>query len=135
MKILRRAESTHAGLSDVMYYRGRLLEKGGDVEAAFQCYFEAISRNPEDFFALSRLAFGHLKRDDPNAAQDYFLRAIRCTPDAAPAGFRYSLHVGLGNTYVALNRPADAGGEYRIASQISPGSPEAWQGIQSVERK
>ncbi|MBS0202851.1 MAG: tetratricopeptide repeat protein [Planctomycetes bacterium] len=135
MRPLERAEELFPGLSDVMFYKGRLLEKSGKSEEAFACYVDAVRRNPEDFFALARLGQMHWTQREYDQAEDCYRRAIRATPDAAPARFRADLHVGLGLTLTALDRREEAAVEFQMALRIVPGTNAAVLGLQSVQDK
>ena len=135
MKPLEQAEQLSPGLSCVVFYKGQVLEKQGDLEGAFLSFKEAVRRNPNDFFALAELARSQWLRQDITAAQTCYERAIQNVTDAAPVSFRADLHVGLGTTLAAQDRRDEAAAEYRKALQILPGSHEALAGLESLRNR
>ena len=127
LRLTERAEEVHPGLSEVVNYRGRLLEKLGHADEAFECYQEAVRRNPEDSVALYRLAFAQSGRGEFVAASENFEQAVRLTPEAAPASFRSSLHLGLGRTYMELGRWDEAVVQFAESLRQAPGDSMAEQ--------
>jgi tetratricopeptide (TPR) repeat protein len=125
LRLTDEAEKVHAGLSEVISYRGRLLEKLGRPEEALECYTEAVRRNPEDSVALSRLAFAQAARGQLAAARKNLEAAMRFTPQAAPASFRTALHLGLGKTNLALERWEEAAVQFEAALRLAPGNRAA----------
>lgn len=135
MRPLEQAEQLSPGLSCVVFYKGQVLEKQGDLEGAFASFEEAVRRNPHDFFALAELARSHWLRQEIAASQACYERAIQNVTDAAPVSFRADLHVGLGTTLAAQDRWDDAEAEYRKALQILPCAHEALAGLESLKNR
>jgi tetratricopeptide (TPR) repeat protein len=132
LKLTERAEETCPGLSEVVSYRGRLLEKEGQHEAAFDCFLEAVRRNPNDSLARFRLGSAYLRRRDFESARTCFEMALRDTPIQAPAVFQYRLRLGLGNSYAGLRRWQDAAEQFRAAIRLSPQSTDAITALEAV---
>ena len=89
LRLAEKAEEVCPGLPDVACYRGRLLEKRGDFDSAFEFYSEAVRRDGTDPLALSRLARAHLQREELLEAASRFREALRFTPASAPPSFLY----------------------------------------------
>ena len=135
LQLTQRAEEICPGLSEVVSYRGRLLEKAGEHEQAFDCHVEAVRRNPKDSLAGFRLGSAYLRRKDFESARRCFDNAVRDTPVQAPAVFQYQLHLALGNSHAGLKRWHDAADQFRIALKFAPGSPDAAAALDAVSRQ
>ncbi|MDX1383503.1 MAG: tetratricopeptide repeat protein [Thermoanaerobaculia bacterium] len=80
---------------------------------AILAYREAARLDPESSrwpYLLATL----LEYEDPEAAVDWFTRAVRARPSYAPARIRYA------QTLEAVGRDAEAENEYRAAAELDP---------------
>jgi len=132
LELTTRAEETCPGLSEVVSYRGRLLEKSGRSDEAFECFKEAVQRNPKDSLAQFRLGSAYLRRQEFESARECFDQAVHDTPVQAPAVFQFELHMALGQSYVGLERWRDAAEQFQIALQLSPNSADAKTALATV---
>ncbi|MFN0055073.1 MAG: tetratricopeptide repeat protein [Planctomycetales bacterium] len=135
LRLTETAENTHPGLSQVASYRGRLLDKLGRRDEAYAALQEAVRRDEHDSLALSRLGFAELERHDWETARDHFQQAIEFTPLSAPVSFRTTLHVGLGQALLELDRLPTAIIHFQAALDLSPDSKEARQGLQRANAR
>jgi tetratricopeptide (TPR) repeat protein len=125
LRLCDEAETLHPGLSDVISYRGRLLEKTGDFDAALSAYRQAVDRDPGDVLARSRLAHAQLSRNMLRDAQVNFAQALHDAPEAAPLTLRASLRLGLARTLFAQGAWHDAEQECLAALRLSPDNIDA----------
>lgn len=124
LRLTERAEEVHPGLSDVVMYRGRLLEILDREEEAYECYQEAVRRNPEDYVALFHLGCCQERREQTAAAGESFDKAALLTPLAMPVSFRAKLVRALGMNSVKLGRWHDAVLQLEESLRLAPGDPE-----------
>lgn len=125
LNLTDRAEQTFPGLSEVMSYRGRLLEKMGKDDEAFECFQESVRRNSKDSLAEYRLGSAYLRRGEFDSARHCFADALRNTPVQAPSVFRYQLHLAFGNSFAGLGRWREAAEQFRAAVKIAPPKSDA----------
>jgi tetratricopeptide (TPR) repeat protein len=132
LRLTDRAEAIQPGLSEVSSYRGRLWEKLGDTDQAFECFVEAVRRNPKDSLAMYRMGLGLLRRQNYDAAKSCFENAIKETPVQAPVMFQFGLHMGLGASWMGLERWTQAATEFRKALALSPGATDATSALEQA---
>ncbi|GAB4170687.1 MAG: hypothetical protein Fur0039_10340 [Rhodocyclaceae bacterium] len=131
--------------------RAHLLYGNGDLAGAAAAYERVLQSEPKNGDALRGLAALALRRDDPQAAQEYYLRALEADPgDAAAAAALIGLrgeadpvrsesrlktligaapheaaaHFALGNLYAAQNRWHEAEQAYFNAHAAEPANPD-----------
>jgi len=131
--------------------RAHLLHDAGDLDGAGAAYERVLDGEPKNTDALRGLAALALRRDDAQAAQDYYLRALEADPrDAAAAAALIGLrgeadpvrsesrlktliaaaphepaaHLALGNLYAAQNRWHEAQQSYFNAHAAEPSNPD-----------
>jgi len=100
------------------YYQGYLHQKSGDVELAVRDYQRALTIDPDNGPALVRLGMLQLTLDRPDAARQYFTKAMaqRNSPAAAYAGLgkvafierQYSLAIRSFNQALARDPKASS---------------------------
>jgi tetratricopeptide (TPR) repeat protein len=133
MRLVEKAEEVCPGLSDVATYRGRILEKTGQIDEAMKCYEEAVRRNPDDSLALSRVAQVALKRGQLKTARACFATAILRTPPSAPLSFRTELRLGLGISFAELRQWKEARLEFQAVLRMAPDRVDAREYLDRVE--
>ncbi len=125
LNLSERAENEYPGVCGIASYRGRLLEKLGRRDEAFEWFAEAVRRDPEDCLAHFRLGSAYKHRKDFESARECFIRASHAMPAHAPSVLQYQLHMDFGMCCVELQRWHDAVHEFESAVKLSPRSPEA----------
>lgn len=96
------------------YYRGHVLERTGDHEAAIRSYQRVLELQPDDIPTLLHLGEASIEMGENESAYEYFRRAAELNPDEAAA------HAGVGRAAAALDRPEEAIEELRRALELQP---------------
>lgn len=128
------AERTYPGLSEVISYRGRLLEKLGRQDEAFLCYQQAVERNRHDAMALSRLGRAQISLGQVTAGIEHLEQAIQYTRQSAPVSFRAGLWLALGQAYLSQSKWKDAARALQESLRLEPNSAEAQSLLQEALR-
>jgi len=153
VRALERARELLPADAEIHYYLGNALQAGGQLEAARDCYQQAIRIRPK--IAQSHVGLGTVWRalGQPEAAIDSYRRALEIQPALPEAignlanalrdqgqiaeaadGYRRVLqlrpdmaeaHNNLGSALLELGQPEQAANSYRQALRIRPRYAEA----------
>lgn len=101
-------------LRDSAFHRGCELIFRGQLDAAEQCFREAVTYVPDDFRSLSNLGSVLTRLGNFEEAERILQRAIEIKPDDP------TLHYNLGKVYQDLEKAEEALGCYMRAFEIDP---------------
>ncbi len=106
----------------ILCHYGRILEKLGETDAAFEVFQNAVRRDPKEAMALFRLARAYFSRQQWHEAQHWFERTLALPNEGAPAAFLVASLVGLGDCHWQLGNRQEAQRQYLNAQRIDPAS-------------
>ena len=137
-----------------LYAEGVLARRAGEQDRALGLLLDAVRQDQRLIMANQVLGEIYNERGDPASAQRFFKRLVDLDPDSASSqfklGYTYELlrqfndasksylaglkidagnpagNVGLGRTYLALGKPAEARPYLQTATQNDPTNGDAW---------
>lgn len=115
---------------NVLYAKAKLLQDLNKIDESVLLYNEILSKNknnPDVLFNLGAINFG--KKKDPNAAIDYFSKAIAVDPKYTEAYF------ARGACFEALKDIDNAKADYNMCLQITPNYEPAIAALNVIGRK
>ena len=126
---IERSDPNYTNLGWVLYQWGRVLLSEGNVEAALDCFTQALIK-PSTVQRLTalvyeRLGFIHLmEKRDPAVALSFFSRAVTTYPVGEPSGWLMRLHLLRSRAYREQRQYDEAIQAAQIAfASISPSEP------------
>ena len=137
-----------------LYVEGVLARSAGDDDRAFDLLRDAVGRDNRLIMANQVLGEMYVERGDPSNARGHYETLVRLDPETAEnhvrLGYTQELlqqfneaaqsylrglsldstsaagNVGLGRTYLALGRPAEARPYLETATRLNPDDGQAW---------
>ncbi len=111
---------------ELLYLKASLLAELGRREEAQAVYMAVIALEPTHFGALNDLGTLLHKADFRTAARTAYAEAVRHHPNN-PIG-----RINLANAFLANGEIKEAGTHYEAALSLSPGHPDAHQGLANL---
>lgn len=105
------------------FYRGRVLERLGRIEAAVEAYRLALATDPRFARAADALGYLHAGRKDYAAAERWLSESVRLAPRNAHAWFN------LGFVREAQGRHEEAIAAFSETVRLNPVFDRAWYGM------